>query len=528
MQPGKRSAKFEKRSAPPTKRRRTNPHPAAEEEDLLTPQAQANAPSASALSTRVLPPTHVLPLTTLCIRVFADNLRGLAQNPTAWEASRPYLKLLPDALVSRVFAALKATSSALLSHAFIVAYFLRGDSIILDSSLPGIRKATLSAISESTSRETLRELSLSGFDKETDNLFASVVSKLPSLQVLVLRFCAKVGSKTVEAAAKNCPHLSVVNLNYTAVTPLSLVPLITACRDLEVLKLAGITHWNDTAVTKLWNALGGDDNLQNFQLRKLRTLNVRQNFLSDLSLTTLLSLCPNLTRVDLSFTVVRNPAALLEGKTLEKLSLTSTMTSIVDLVAVVPGFTELKTLNIGALGGGQGTRTAAFSNATAMTLTDQGLCDLTDALVNCVNLERVSLVGNTKLGMTGRRDSAVAYFIRQVGRNCKYLNFANISSLRSSDLEGLLSESIDEGPCPLTVLHLNNTAVDDDAAPYISSCSSLRTLALAGTKFTSAGLFPIIDACPMLEELDLTSCRGVSVVDRRRFFEVWDEKWKNK
>jgi hypothetical protein len=35
-----------------------------------------------------------------------------------------------------------------------------------------------------------------------------------------------------------------------------------------------------------------------------------------------------------------------------------------------------------------------------------------------------------------------------------------------------------------------------------------------------AGLFPIIDSCPMLERLDLTSCRGVSVADRRRFFEV--------
>jgi len=35
-----------------------------------------------------------------------------------------------------------------------------------------------------------------------------------------------------------------------------------------------------------------------------------------------------------------------------------------------------------------------------------------------------------------------------------------------------------------------------------------------------AGLFPIIDACAQLEKLDLTSCRGVKVVDRRRFFEV--------
>ena len=98
---------------------------------------------------------------------------------------------------------------------------------------------------------------------------------------------------------------------------------------------------------------------------------------------------------------------------------------------------------------------------------------------------------------------------------------------------------MDEGPAQLVQLNLNNTAVDDTAAPYISACVHLQTLELAGTKFSStslycglycmsdclastsgAGLFPIIDACERLENLDLTSCRGVKVSDRRRFFEV--------
>ena len=34
------------------------------------------------------------------------------------------------------------------------------------------------------------------------------------------------------------------------------------------------------------------------------------------------------------------------------------------------------------------------------------------------------------------------------------------------------------------------------------------------------GLFSILEACSKLERLDLTSCRGIRVVDRRRFFEV--------
>jgi hypothetical protein len=34
------------------------------------------------------------------------------------------------------------------------------------------------------------------------------------------------------------------------------------------------------------------------------------------------------------------------------------------------------------------------------------------------------------------------------------------------------------------------------------------------------GLFLLIEDCPRLEQLGLSSCHGVNVVDRRRFFEV--------
>lgn len=34
-------------------------------------------------------------------------------------------------------------------------------------------------------------------------------------------------------------------------------------------------------------------------------------------------------------------------------------------------------------------------------------------------------------------------------------------------------------------LNMNNTSVDDTAAPFISSCTPLQTLELAGTKFSS-------------------------------------------
>ena len=54
--------------------------------------------------------------------------------------------------------------------------------------------------------------------------------------------------------------------------------------------------------------------------------------------------------------------------------------------------------------------------------------------------------------------------------------------MRSSDLEGLLPE--DEPPSALESLILNSTGVDDDVAPYIASCGSLKVLEVGNTKMT--------------------------------------------
>ncbi|KAK7044116.1 hypothetical protein VNI00_007833 [Paramarasmius palmivorus] len=190
---------------------------------------------------------------------------------------------------------------------------------------------------------------------------------------------------------------------------------------------------------------------------------------------------------------------------------------------MVARFPNLKTLSIGALGIQESSK-AAISNSSAMTMTDAALRSLTDILSSFEHLESVNLVANTKLGMTTKADGALAYFVRRVGRNCTYLNMSGISSLRSDDLNGLLTSGDDGSPPRLQRLLLNHTGIDDDASPYLSSCGDLIRLEVAGTRLTSEGLFPIVDACPLLEQLELTSCRGVPVLERRQFFEVWENR----
>lgn len=92
------------------------------------------------------------------------------------------------------------------------------------------------------------------------------------------------------------------------------------------------------------------------------------------------------------------------------------MVSGADLIKIVSGMAELKTLSLGAMGRGAGS-VAAVTNSTAMTLTDDTLRKLTAKLTECSDIEQVNLVGNTKLGAVSR--SALVGFIQQVGRRCK-------------------------------------------------------------------------------------------------------------
>ncbi|KAI0067707.1 RNI-like protein [Artomyces pyxidatus] len=507
----------------PAKRRRAQVPSIGAPSEADSPSNQLNVPSSSAFSVRHVQDTHVQPLTYLCARVFVANLPHLSMDRRGWEPGKDWepisawMKALPDTLVSMIYGMLRTSHPELLSHELVKDHFLRGNSVTLNSDMGGIHpvnKFTVGAIASMGT--SLVELHLSGFDKILDQSFAAIIKRLPSIEVLYLGGCTKVGAKTVEAAATSCPALRVVNYNYTSVLPVFLAPLLLARKDqLEVLKVAGIPSWTDAAFAKLSGNISADG----FSMPALRTLKLRQASLSDASFAGIFTVSPNIRRLDLSFTKVRRilPFSLRFFAELEKLSLTSTTILGEDLVSMISLSTRLETFAVGALGGGQG-QASAIGNTTAMTMTDGLLNELTDVLASRQHLRSVNLVGNTKL------KHSLPTFVRRVGRRLKRLNLSGISSLRSSDLEGLAPEDPADDVCALEELILNSTAVDDDAAQYIAYCPLLETLEVAGTKFTNDGLFRIIDACPKLAKLDLTRCRGVSVVDRRRFFEVWEEQ----
>jgi hypothetical protein len=66
-------------------------------------------------------------------------------------------------------------------------YFLRGTRISLTGDLPGLRRETILAIPD-RSASSLTEFILSDLSEYSDAVFASPISKLSHLRVLVLRY----------------------------------------------------------------------------------------------------------------------------------------------------------------------------------------------------------------------------------------------------------------------------------------------------------------------------------------------------
>lgn len=103
----------------PIKRQRTFGAPT--EDDAPSRQFEPKEFNDDRISTRVVTSPGVPTLTTLCARVFVKNIQRLSSDPRMWDPTREWLKLIPDALINKLFAMLRASCPNILSHGFIIA-----------------------------------------------------------------------------------------------------------------------------------------------------------------------------------------------------------------------------------------------------------------------------------------------------------------------------------------------------------------------------------------------------------------------
>lgn len=182
--------------ARPAKRQRTRGVP-TKDSDTVPDTSQDRYKNA--VSTRSIGP---LPsLVTCCIRAFARHIKKLSADQRSWDAVLRWLKLIPEQLLPKIFAMLKATHPTLLNNEFIVCVsarawckkyagdclcpiqnFMRGRSLSLTSDLPGVSPQTFRSISRVV--PSLVELRLDAFSKIPDKTFSTTVASLSSLELL--------------------------------------------------------------------------------------------------------------------------------------------------------------------------------------------------------------------------------------------------------------------------------------------------------------------------------------------------------
>ncbi|KDE09154.1 hypothetical protein MVLG_00867 [Microbotryum lychnidis-dioicae p1A1 Lamole] len=463
-------------------------------------------------------------------------------------ALRESIQQLPSGIANRLLALVLRESTIELEKAFanenagvsvlsLAALFLHPNTTKLSLSSLSAPTLLLSKIPQCTS---LTDLDLSTHTQLTDPSVAKILGALPTLQRLNLRGCTKVGDAAIIALSKATEsRLQAINLNLTAATIKGLTALFVRCSALQVLKIANVQGLNDRNMTKLIDdsihaALGW----RHIPLSHLRCLKVRSTDITDNSLGRLLSLCTfTLERLDISFTSVKSLDLVSRALhtapewKLEKLVASGLPLTPVSLQGFFGPLAEMRTederkrfkvLKLGSI---------PSTSTKQPGLTDAVLQGLMPSLVKLTGLESISFCQNWHLGLARE---PMTSFISTIGFKCLSLDLT--LPLQSHHLEGLEPPWGEDGfpsmfPSEegytrpkLQTLVLDSSRIDDRASISIGYCHDLRTLHLAETKISTVFLAHLMTTCPLLSNLNLTSCRGVPVAQRRTFFETWERE----
>ncbi|KAG0150267.1 hypothetical protein CROQUDRAFT_713552 [Cronartium quercuum f. sp. fusiforme G11] len=525
-----------------------------------------------------LPPT----LSDLCLDVLARSFTRLFLDANGHQSFHQnkhatLIRSLPTHLIQTLFHLILKPAVPSFTPENLISLFFGDKLTQINFSPIRIHREFLAAL---PSCRYLTKLHLTAQPDLEDRALVRSLRQLSSLQELNLSSCVKIGDPTVKAIAETSKtRLLVINLNFTAVTTHGLISLLGHCPKLEVLKLSNVTGLKDGDIRKLIDeAIQLAQIEKQIPLSSLKTLKLKSTPITDTGLGRLLGLCAStLERLDISYTKVErldvlrlalfrhhisdepstSPCKLVKlvisglanPSVCKHVARTSrSPDSIFDFFEAFVREPEkirdrFETLKMEYMGG---SRSLGRSEMMPVYLTDNNqqlgisrLNRLIPFLYKLKGLRQLSLRGNIFLAPNffGRNDEDImAPFIHHIGRRCEHLDLSDITHLGDSTILSGLSTFSDLHPLPeeadqleelvvptyvpprLKTLILDKTNISEESAQAIANCKDLECLFVRETRMTSEGLKQIIEACPKLYMLDLTSCRGVPLRHRRDFF----------
>ncbi|KAK3844045.1 MAG: hypothetical protein J3R72DRAFT_506418 [Linnemannia gamsii] len=146
-------------------------------------------------------------------------------------------------------------------------------------------------------------------------------------------------------------------------------------------------------------------------------------------------------------------------------------------------------------------------------------------------LRTLSLFGNNELGPTGRDRGSLRWLLSTLSPYLKRLELG-YTRYDHQVLLGLIDPPRSRRPDPevlmrqvleaeseyndvLEELGMDATRIGDESAVVLAKLRGLRRLSLANTQISKEAIEVVVEGCAGLTSLDLTSCRGVPVVQRR-------------
>ncbi|KAF9436185.1 hypothetical protein BGZ76_004601 [Entomortierella beljakovae] len=421
----------------------------------------------------------------------------------------------------------------------------------------------------------LERINLNWMDSLSDKTLAQLVGSCPSLVRLSLKGCTKVGDMTLSSLS--IESLEELNISFVAApTAKGIKQLIYQCRELRVLKMAGVVNIKDSLLLDLEKELlsemeklsdSGNRDVP-LPLYRLENLKISSTKLGDRGFKFLMSLCgKTLQRLDISATGVSRISPITQfciwdehkadvqslGATsrttkLEKLNLTrlkiASPNDLLTLFKKLPPC-SLHTLLIGYLTCGQvPIRDELFhqlglllepcnipkSSSSENAVIPANPFMPTPIVQHEFHLHTLSLFGNPQIGKTRYQNYGLHLLLQRLSPFLKRLELG-YTSCQSIVLEGLLMSypsiiTPDQEPdlpyerelianLVLEELGLDETPIGDDAAVVLSLFKGMKRLSLANTRIGEEAMEMIIQACPTLSSLDLTSCRGIPIMHRR-------------